>query len=106
MDNRQKIIDKIIETQGDNGFWKVLPKTHKYFPDYIHYVPNFKATLWTLILLADLGCDRNDQRIKRSLQKIQNHFYDPEFGIFTLKEVNVICYPFPFDHIRPRLKCW
>ena len=86
MDNRQKIMDRIIEAQGDNGFWKILSKTDKYYPDYMHYVPNFKATLWTLILLADLGFDRNDKRFKRPLKEIQNQFFDPTIGIFSLKE--------------------
>jgi len=86
MESHQKIIDRIFKVQGENGFWKVLSESDKYYPDYMHYVPNFKATLWTLILLADLGCDRNDQRIKIPLKEIQKHFYDPRFGIYTLKE--------------------
>ena len=86
MNGQQKIIDRIFEAQGDNGFWKILPKSHKYYPDYMHYVPNFKATLWTLILLADLGHDSNDSRIKKPLKDLQKHFFDKNYGIFTLKE--------------------
>ena len=86
MDNHQKIIDRIFGAQGENGFWKVLSESDKYYPDYIHYVPNFKATLWTLILLADLVHNKNDPRIKKPLKEIQNLFFNPEFGIYTLKE--------------------
>ena len=86
VDNRQKIIERIFAAQNENGFWKVLSKTHKYYPDYLHYVPNFRATLWTLITLADLGYDKNDKRIKGPLEKIKDHFFDPEFGIYSLKE--------------------
>lgn len=86
MINRANIISQIFETQKENGFWKELtPKDSKY-PDYLHYVPNFKATLWTLILLADLGVDRDDPRIKKPLQGIKDQFFDPNFGIYTLKE--------------------
>ena len=86
MDCQQKIINRIFETQGENGFWKVLPESHKYYPDYLHYVPNFKATLWTLILLADLDHDREDSRIKKPIKDLQQHFFDENFGIYTLKE--------------------
>lgn len=86
MTNRQKIINRIFEAQGKNGFWKVLPKKHKYYPDYMHYVPNFKSTLWTLILLADLECNPNDSRVKKPLEEIKEHFYNPKFGIYSLKE--------------------
>ncbi len=85
MENSNEIIDKIFESQDENGFWKLLPPSDKYYPDYLHYVPNFKATLWTLILLADIGCDSNDERVKRPLKEIKNHFFDPNFGIYTLK---------------------
>ena len=86
MNNHRTIIDKIFESQNEDGFWSVLSASDKYYPDYLHYVPNFKASLWTLILLADLGCDRDDIRIKKPLKTIQNHFFDPEFGIYSLKE--------------------
>lgn len=84
--NRQAIINKIFEAQDENGFWKMLPPSDKYYPDYLHYVPNFKATLWTLILLADLSLDPDDERIKKPLSELQRHFFDAEFGIYTLKE--------------------
>lgn len=86
MNANEKIIERIFKAQGENGFWKVLPESHKYFPDYLHYVPNFKASLWTLILLADLECDRNDSRVKKPLAALQQHFFDQENGIYTLKE--------------------
>jgi len=85
MNNPQKIIDRIFKAQGENGFWKMIPESHKYYPDCLHYVPNFKSTLWTLILLADLGHDRNDPRVKNPLKGIQDHFFDSDYGIFSLK---------------------
>ena len=86
MDQRQKIIDRVFAAQGDNGCWKMLSSSDKYYPEYMHYVPNFKATLWALVLLADLKCDKNDPRVKKPLREVQKQFYDPNFGIFSLKE--------------------
>lgn len=86
MKDTQQLIDQIFEFQNEQGFWKVLPDSDPYYPQYLHYVPNFRSTLWTLILLADLGCDRHDPRVQRPLKAIQDHFFDPEAGLFSLKE--------------------
>jgi len=73
LDVDQNLIDKIFKAQDENGLWKVLPKTDKYYPDYLHYVPNFRASLWTLILLADLQIDRNEPRVtKGAIQNVAN----------------------------------
>jgi hypothetical protein len=86
MNKQQKIVDIIFKAQAENGCWKTLPANHKYYPDYLHYVPNFKATLWTLILLADLGHDKNDERVKKPLEIVQQQFFNKKYGIFSLKE--------------------
>lgn len=85
-DDRKKIIEKIFAAREDNGLWKVLPSSHKYFPDYLHYIPTYRASLWTLILLADLQCDRNDERVKKPLLEVKNHLFDEGHGIYSLKE--------------------
>lgn len=85
-DKRQEIINRIFAKQGEDDFWIVIPKSHKYYPNYIHYVPNFRATLWTLILLADLQLTPKDARIKKPLQAMKDQFFDEEFGIYSLKE--------------------
>ncbi|MBK7009731.1 MAG: hypothetical protein IPH36_14435 [Saprospiraceae bacterium] len=86
MDNRAELIEKIFSAQDKNGFWKTLTPNDRYYPDYQHYVPNFKASLWTLILLADLQADKNEVRVRKSLTEIKDQFYDADQGIFTLKE--------------------
>jgi len=85
-DNRQKLIERIFSLQDENGLWKVIPKSHKYYSTYLHYVPNYKASLWTLILLAELQCKRDDERIKKPLKEVKNHLFDKESGIYSLKE--------------------
>ncbi|PRX56656.1 hypothetical protein [Flagellimonas meridianipacifica] len=83
---KKNIIERIFDSRDDNGLWKVIPKTHKHYPDYMHYVPNYKASLWTLILLAELECDKDDVRIKKPLETVKTHLFDEEHGIYTLKE--------------------
>lgn len=82
--NKNKIIEKIFEAQDSNGCWKLLPKNHKNYPDCLHYSPNFKSTLWVLILLADLKIDNNEPRVKKSLEVIKSHFFDSEENIYTI----------------------
>lgn len=81
---KEAIISKIFEQQGTNGYWKLLDKDNTYYPICQHYIPNFKASLWTLVLLADLELDRNDERIKLPLETIINHFFDPNKRIYSL----------------------
>ncbi len=89
MENYQRIIKEIFDSQGKNGCWKMLSESHKYYPNYLHYSPNFKSTLWTLILLADICHDKNDIRVRKPLKTIQDHFYDKNNKIFSLKNGHV-----------------
>lgn len=84
MCQKEAIISKVFEQQGTNGLWKLLDKDNNYYPICLHYIPNFKASLWTLILLADLELDRNDERIKLPLETIINHFFDKKERIYSL----------------------
>lgn len=86
MDHRQQLIERIFASRNENGLWKVIPETHKSYPVYLHYVPNYKASLWALLLLAELQCPRDDERIRKPLETVQNHLFDEENGIYTLKE--------------------
>ena len=86
MDEHQRIIKEIFAAQGKNECWKMLSESDKYYPDYLHYVPNFKATLWTLILLADIRHDMNDIKVRKPLKIIQDHFYDSKTHIYSLKK--------------------
>lgn len=86
MEKYHPLIDKIFNAQDQNGLWKVLPKTDKNYPELVHYSPNFRASLWTLILLADLESERNYIRVKYALEVIKTHFYDNNYGIYSLKQ--------------------
>ena len=86
MDPGNAIIEKIFAARGAHGLWKVLPENHKHYPDYLHYVPNYKASLWALLLLAELQCDPDDERVVHPLQVVKDHLFDEEHGIYSLKE--------------------
>ena len=86
IDLRQNIIERIFAKTNKDGFWTIIPASHKYYPDCLHYVPNFKASLWALILLAELKCDRNDKRIQKPLKEVKDHLFDDHHGIYSLKE--------------------
>jgi hypothetical protein len=81
---RKRSIDNILVKQ-DNAFrWGYDAKQARERPEYVYYSPNFKATLWTLILLADLKAPVDTPQIKPSIRLITERFFDPDHGIFRL----------------------
>lgn len=83
-DKIDTLIDKIISLQDENGCWNVLEKGDKNYPELNYYVPNYKSTLWTLILLADIEANPINQKFKKPLKIIRDHFYDNENKIFSI----------------------
>ena len=78
------ITSNIMELQDSDGCWNVLKEGDKYYPDLNYYVPNYKSTLWTLVLLADIKTAANNERLIKPLKTITEHFWDNEHGIFTI----------------------
>lgn len=78
------ITSKIIELQDEDGCWNVMDEKDKNFPTLNYYMPIYKSTLWTLILLADIETDTKINSFKEPLGIISNHFYDKEVGIYTI----------------------
>lgn len=85
-ENRLEIIGKIFRARNEDGFWKRISETDPWYPDCLHYVPAFRASLWVLILLAELEADRNDHRVTKVLEEVKNHLYDSGSGIYSLRE--------------------
>ena len=83
-DFRQQTIEKILVKQDALFRWGFDEKQARERPENIYYSPNFKSTLWTLILLADLKTPLDTPQLKPSIQLITAHFFDPEHGIFRL----------------------
>lgn len=78
------ITSKILELQDGNECWNVLGEGDRYFPALNYYVPNYKSTLWTLILLADINTDIKNKSFLKPLKIISDHFFDKQMGIFTI----------------------
>jgi hypothetical protein len=83
-DIRKHTIEKILGKQDDSFRWGFDEKQARERPEYLYYSPNFKSTLWTLLLLADIKAPVDIPKIKPSIQLITGHFHDPEHGIFRL----------------------
>jgi len=81
---RKHIIEEILSKQDDSFRWGFNEKQARERPEYLYYSPNFKSTLWTLLLLADIKAPVDLPQIRPSIQLITEHFYDPEHGIFRL----------------------
>lgn len=79
-----KITNEILEQQDENGCWNVLKTGDKYYPELNYYVPNYKSTLWTLVLLADIQTPVKDQRILKPLQIITDNFYETNYNICAI----------------------
>ena len=52
------IVLRILEKQNDDGSWGV--------PEDFYVRAKYTGTVWTIILLAELGADGNDKRIKKT----------------------------------------
>lgn len=83
-DIRKHIIEKILAKQDDSFRWGFGKKQTRERLEYLYYSPNFKSTLWTLLLLADLKAPVDIPQIKPALRLITERFYVPENGIFRL----------------------
>ncbi len=84
-DIRQRTIQKILRKQDDSFRWGFNRKLARERPIYVDYSPNYKSTLWTLLLLADIKAPADMSQVKPSLRLINERFYDPEHGIFRLQ---------------------
>jgi hypothetical protein len=80
----QSITLTIIALQDKNGCWNVLDENDPYYPAYNYYAPNYKSTLWTLVLLADIQCDIKNNSFIKPLETISNHFLDKKSNIYSL----------------------
>jgi len=82
----QSITETAIDRQGENGCWNVLKEGDKYYnyTELHYYAPKYNSTLWTLVLLADIGTDPNNERFHQPLRIISGHFRDEENGIYAI----------------------
>jgi len=68
------VVPKILAEQNDEGYWY----TPKRF-----YTPKYKGTAWQLVILAELGADERDERIRRACEFILANSQNRESGGFS-----------------------
>jgi hypothetical protein len=68
-------VPKILAKQRSGGYWES--------PENFYIKTKYKGTVWQFIILAELGADGNDERVKRTCEFILNNSQDRESGGFS-----------------------
>ena len=68
-------VPAILNAQHKDGYWAD--------PRAI-YTPKYRAAVWQLIILAELGADPKDDRIRKACEFILNNSQDKESGGFSM----------------------
>lgn len=68
-------VHKILSKQEPGGYWGP--------PENFYLRGKYKGTSWQLIILAELGADREDERIKKTCEFILKNSQDPKSGAFS-----------------------
>lgn len=69
------VVPKILEKQKSGGYWGK--------PEDFYARSKYKGTVWNLIILASLGADENDPRIKATCEFILNNSQEEQRGGFA-----------------------
>jgi hypothetical protein len=68
------VVPKILAKQNEGGYWGVPEK---------FYTAKYKGTVWQLIILAELGANGNDERVKKACEFILTNSQDHKSGGFS-----------------------
>ena len=68
-------VPSILCAQGDDGHWGERDR---------YYVAKYRGTAWQLIILAELGADGADERVRRACEAILRDAQDAESGGFSV----------------------
>lgn len=69
------VVPKILSKQESEGYWGI--------PENFYVRGKYKGTSWQLIILAELGADGNDERIKKTCEFMLKNSQDPISGAFS-----------------------
>jgi hypothetical protein len=69
------IVPRILEQQNEDGSWGV--------PDDFYLGAKYKGTVWNIIVLAELGADGKDTRIRKAAEFILANSQDKQSGGFA-----------------------
>jgi hypothetical protein len=69
------VVPKILAKQKNGGYWGK--------PEDFYIRSKYKGTVWTFIILAELGVNRENNRIKKACEFILNNSQDQQSGGFA-----------------------
>jgi hypothetical protein len=69
------VVPKILAKQSDQGYWETPQR---------FYTAKYKGTVWQLIILAELGADGRNERIRKACEFILENSQDHESGGFSM----------------------
>lgn len=69
------VVPKILGKQNNQGYWVAPDK---------FYTAKYKGTVWQLIILAELGADGSDERVRKACEFLLEHSQDRESGGFSV----------------------
>jgi hypothetical protein len=70
------VVPKILAKQEDGGYWGI--------PENFYEHSKYKGTVWQLIILAELGADGSDERIRKACEFILSNSQDRNSGGFSV----------------------
>jgi hypothetical protein len=72
---KKGVVPKILAKQEEGGHWEDSQK---------FYTAKYKGTVWQIIILAELGVDGRDNRIREACKFILENSQDPESNGFSM----------------------
>ncbi|MCP8317460.1 MAG: nitrogen fixation protein NifH, partial [archaeon] len=70
-------VPKILAKQKNEGYWEA--------PENFYIKSKYKGTVWQLIILAELGANGKDERIRKACEFILENSQDRESGGFSYR---------------------
>jgi hypothetical protein len=71
--SKSVIVEKILGKQNSGGYWE---------KPYSPYLPKYKSSYWTVMVLARLGMDRTNQKVRKACEFLFRYQHD-EGGFST-----------------------
>ena len=80
------LAEKMLTQMNEGGYWQDPLR---------FYMDKYRGTVWNLIILAELGANKDDERVKKTCEFILNHSYDHSSGGFSVSYSKKLKYGLP-----------
>jgi len=70
-------VPKILGKQNPGGYWEE--------PEHFYVKGKYRGTVWTMLLLAELGVNGEQENVQQAAEFLFNFVQDPESGAFTYR---------------------